>query len=1001
MILPPARSARWLLTYLALGMQACHPDSSAPTRSIELQTEEVTSPDVAVSPDGSALVFSLLGHLFSVPTTGGTALQLTTGPCYNDDPTVAPDGRRLAFVSNRDGSEGNVFVMDLETREITQLTHEQWAGRPAWSPNGRSLLYLSYVDGPRPYGAEARVHEVDLESRALRVLEPSGRDIRSVFYTVGGHAGWSVVEGADGDQVETRIESVAEDRSLTVAATIPGTADRVTPSPAGGGFYYHQQRNGAGQQRAEAHIFRTSAEGVETTVTNVNLRYSHYGNSRFAVTPDDLSLFIGDGGHLWRVSTVDGTREEVPFQAMVHLRIAAATPVPTIALPRVFKAPTVSSPRLTPDGQTLIFGALGFLWRQRLEGRNAERLTDDDAFEREPAISPDGRHLAYVRWANGEHELRVLDLESGVDRTLRRGSNYWDLTWHPSGEQLVVALADREGFPIVALDLAAPAKEQFITRTGARNSFSPRPHFSRDGQWLYYRLDAVDTTTIQRLSLAADAVSQPVAEIPAYLANAQVSPDGRWLAFRRNRELWISPLGDDVSTVSDERGRQLSPTGGTSFAFTPDGQSLIYAAEGRVWKYSLTDKAAIEVPVHLVVNQEVAPPLLLRRVRLLDFSSGGFGGDVAMFVDGGRIHWVDSDGDREVPLETRVLDAEGRYAIPGLVDVHNHVGPEFGNQTAYVAYGVTTVRDMGGQAAWVAALAARSSLTSSPVPRYLYPGDFLVGRPRDFASGLLLRSADQVRSEIRHHKDAGASFIKVYHTVPWPLELVAASEARTLGLPIAAHGMDVLEVVRGVTLGHRFLEHVEPVGRLYDDVQQLLAISGTYWTPTLSWMGTGRLLMKEPGRLADAKFCAFFPHSCRRDDERQAPQLDSSQGGWFDRMMQTSELADLREARGHGVNLLVGTDTPNAPGVYVHIEMESFVLAGVTPLEVLELSTQRAAVALGVAQDIGSLAVGKLADIVLLNANPLDDIKHSQSIWRVIKGGRVFAPEELQPRAER
>lgn len=996
MILPPSRSARWLLTYLALGVQACHPDSSHPTRAIELQTEEVTSPDVAMLPDGSALVFSLLGQLFSVPTTGGTAVQLTAGPWYNDDPAVAPDGRRLAFVSNRDGSEGNVFVMDLETREITQVTHERWAGRPAWSPNGRSLLYLSYVDGPRPYGTEARVHEVDLESKVLRVLEPSGRDIRSVFYTIGGHAGWSVVEEADGDQAETRIELVSEDGSLTVAATIRGTADRVTPSPAGG-FYYHQQRKGADQQPIEAHIHRTSAERVETTVTNVNLRYSHYGNSRFAVAPDDLSLVIGDGGHLWRVSTVDGTREEVPFRATVQLQIAAATPVPTIALPRVFKAPTVSSPRLTPDGQTLIFGALGFLWKQRLDGQEAERLTHDDAFEREPAVSPDGRHLAYVRSANGDHELRVLDLEAGVDRTLRRGSNFWDLTWHPSGEQLIVALADREGFPIVALDLAAPAKERFITRTGARNSFSPRPHFSRDGQWLYYRLDAVDSTTIQRLSLAEDAVSQSVAKIPAYLANALVSPDGRWLAFRRNRELWIAPLDDDVSTVSDERGRQLSPTGGTSFSFTPDGQSLIYAAEGRVWKYSLTDKAAIEVPIHLVVNQAVAPSLLLRRVRLLDFSSGAFGGEVAMFVDGGRIRWIDSDGDREVPLETRVLDAEGRYAIPGLVDVHNHVGPGFGNQTAYVAYGVTTVRDMGGGAAWVAALAERSSLTSSPIPRYLYPGDFLVGRPRDFASGLLLRSADQVRSGIRRHKDAGASFIKVRHTVPWPLELVAASEARTLGLPIAAHGMDVLEVVRGVTLGHRFLEHVEPVGRLYNDVQQFLAISGAYWTPTLSWMGTGMLLMEEPGRQTDAKLCAFFPRRCRHDDEGRAPQHDM----WFERMMQATELADLREARGQGVRILAGTDMADNPGVYIHIEMESFVLAGFTPLEVLELSTQRAAVALGVAQDIGSLAVGKLADIVLLNANPLDDIKHSQLIWRVIKGGWVFDPEELQPRAER
>jgi imidazolonepropionase-like amidohydrolase len=114
-------------------------------------------------------------------------------------------------------------------------------------------------------------------------------------------------------------------------------------------------------------------------------------------------------------------------------------------------------------------------------------------------------------------------------------------------------------------------------------------------------------------------------------------------------------------------------------------------------------------------------------------------------------------------------------------------------------------------------------------------------------------------------------------------------------------------------------------------------------------------------------------------------------------MRQTSQLGDLREARAHGVNVLVGTDKPNPPGFYIHIEMESFVLAGFTPLEVLELSTRRAALALGVAQDLGTLEVGKLADIVLLDANPLEDIKNTQTIWRVIKGGWVFDPEKLRP----
>ena len=118
-------------------------------------------------------------------------------------------------------------------------------------------------------------------------------------------------------------------------------------------------------------------------------------------------------------------------------------------------------------------------------------------------------------------------------------------------------------------------------------------------------------------------------------------------------------------------------------------------------------------------------------------------------------------------------------------------------------------------------------------------------------------------------------------------------------------------------------------------------------------------------------------------------------------MIQTNELGTLREARAHGVNALVGSDRATVPGFYIHIEMESFVLAGFTPLEVLELSTRRAALALGVAQDLGTLEPGKLADIVLLNANPLKDIKNTQTIWRVIKGGWVFDPEELQPRTDR
>ena len=210
-------------------------------RTIEFETTEVTEADVALSPDGQLLVFTMLGHLFRLPIEGGTAEQLTFGPYYDTDLAFSPDGRRIAFVSDRDESDGNVFVLDLANQQITQITHEPWAARPAWSPDGESIVYLALMrelalsrfQSP-PF---AEVRRIGAGGGATETLSDSPGFFRSVFHLADGRLAWAVLETAESSQVSTKIEVRSEHGVVSTLHVFEGTADRVVASPAGDGLY--------------------------------------------------------------------------------------------------------------------------------------------------------------------------------------------------------------------------------------------------------------------------------------------------------------------------------------------------------------------------------------------------------------------------------------------------------------------------------------------------------------------------------------------------------------------------------------------------------------------------------------------------------------------------------------------------------------------------------------------------------------------------------------------
>jgi imidazolonepropionase-like amidohydrolase len=244
-------------------------------------------------------------------------------------------------------------------------------------------------------------------------------------------------------------------------------------------------------------------------------------------------------------------------------------------------------------------------------------------------------------------------------------------------------------------------------------------------------------------------------------------------------------------------------------------------------------------------------------------------------------------------------------------------------------------------------------------------------------------------------KSLGADFVKLYPSLPWYLKSAAAEEAHRISMPVVGHGTSIEELTRSIILGFATLEHDGPGN---DDRLKLQAASGVKWDPTRTVsFGSGgeREKMENPATF-DAKFRTFIPEDAiKAATSRAGTRLPSE----ADRAAWKISLAPLLKANQMGVKLLDGTDalmTSVFFGPSVHWELEFFGDADIPPSDLLRIATVGNAETVGATADLGTLDVGKLGDVVLLNSNPLEDPRNTMKIWRIVKGGKVFDPATMR-----
>jgi len=661
-----------------------------PTRSVRITSSEVTDPDVAVSPDGKWMVVTALGHLFRLSTSGGPTQQLTSGPYYDAAPAISPDGTSVAFISDRETtSQGNVFVLEIASGRIVRLTNEFWADRPAWSPDGKSIAFLSYqLLGPTgdywfvvPGGLKSQVKRASVADGTVETLSEPGY-ARAVAFLADGRAIWAEVEPeSKKTPAMSRLEVSSQTGGVTTALTVEGAVDRIGVDPGNSSGLYLRLYEVASPvknlfpQRERLAYVPLGGSGGRQTVTGLlsgseDLARNVEDRGEGArVYPAQLSnpiprpafgvakgsIYLGDRGKLWRVDSATGKRDEIAFSADIAFEFFPGSPPPAY-LDRHPASPTsILTPRLAPDGASVIFTAAGYLWRQSLAGGEARRLLDTQGFEWGPAaLSPDGNRLAYQLSEGADQQLRIVDLATGRNTVLvsQPRTGRYQPAWSPDGTKLIYTYFEPRatGPKVPCVYFADLASGERRKLADGNPRWTPSAHFSGDGKWVYFTAEG----QVYRVPAQAAGAPEPITEFTEFAADAQVSPDGKRLAFRRNDEIWMAPVG--AHRVKQDEVSRFSPRGGHNFAFTSDGASLIYAAGGEVQLHAFKDGQRQQLGVQLKMSTEPPAPLLLRDVRVLDFKAGGFTERTSLLVEDGRIQWIGTEAGRVLPQKLIVVD---------------------------------------------------------------------------------------------------------------------------------------------------------------------------------------------------------------------------------------------------------------------------------------------------------------------------------------------------------
>jgi Tol biopolymer transport system component/imidazolonepropionase-like amidohydrolase len=1007
-----------------------------PQKKITITTDEGTWMDLDVSPDGKAIAFDLLGDIYSMPITGGKATLLAGGKAFEIQPRFSPDGKQISYTSDRDGGD-NIWIMNSDGSDKHPVTTENtsFLNNASWTPDGNFLVACKHFTNTRLRDADEMwlypktggdgipltQRKDEQHDMGEPIVSPDGKYIYWSKDITPGHGFQYNKDPHKGIYAILRLNR--QTGAIETVTGGPGGACRPQISPDGkllafvkrvgikSVLYLHDLNTGE-----EWPVYDDLSHDQQETRAIFGV-YPDFG-----WTPDNKNIIIYAKGKIWNIDIDTLNAVQIPFEVTSQQSITEALRFQQKVFQPEFPVKMIRQLTTSPDGQTVAFNAAGHIYLKSLPNGVPWRITATDDFEYQPAFSPDGKSLVYIDWSDElKGSVNKIDLLTcDVTRLTTEKGFYYSPKFSNKGDEIVYrkgvgnktlgfAFGGNPGIYVIPAGGGVP---KILLNNGVY------PQFSADDSKIYYQSTEGDKKTFKMMDTTG--ANQVTLYTSKYATHFSPNPDGKWIAFTEAANCYITPMvytgsPQDLSAANKALPlKKLTRDAGANLQWSKDSLKLMWTLGPKYFVRDIhsaapftyseaantpaTDTAAIDIGLTLSTDVPDGK-IAFKNARIITMKGDEVIENGTIIIDQNKISAIGKTADIQIPADAKVYDLTGKTIMPGIVDVDARLHPspdgispqQDWSYYANLAYGVTTAFDPSGNMEMTLSQAEMLKAGNMVGPRVYSAGTISCGANGDSEAGI--HNTEDVRSSLRGLKAVGVFSVNSYNQLRRDQRQQLIETARELQMEVVSEGESPFFTGMSMILdGHTGVEHNIPVWPVYKDVKKLWNESRSAYTPMLivcngSQWGENfwydrtevwkneRLLNFIPQYLIDAR-------SHRRSTSEYGDY------GHIEASKYVNQIAD------GGTKVNLGSHG-QLQGLGAHWELWMLVQGGMTPMQALHCATINGAAYLGMDKEIGSLEQGKLADLIVLNENPLDDIRNSNTIQYVMVNGRLYDAESM------